>query len=47
MLNKPEKTFGAVAKFLGLNPSKSRLKKAIKFSSFDVSRKQEAEKGVY
>ncbi|WP_373088247.1 sulfotransferase domain-containing protein [Sneathiella sp.] len=45
MLEAPEKTFGGLAKFLGLNPSKERLAKAIKFSSFDVLRKQEEEKG--
>jgi len=45
MLNKPEKAFGGLAKFLGLSPPKFRLKKAINFSSFDTSRKQEEEKG--
>ncbi|WP_373088250.1 sulfotransferase domain-containing protein [Sneathiella sp.] len=45
MLYKPEKTFGAVAKFLGIKPPKERLRKAIKFSSFAASRKQEEEKG--
>ena len=45
MLYKPEKSFGDLAKFLGLKPPKDRLKRAIKFSSFDTSRKLEAEKG--
>ena len=45
MLFKPLKTFGALSRFLGLKPPQSRLKKAIKFSSFDTSRKQEKEKG--
>ena len=45
MLYKPEQTFGALAKFLGLKPPKERLRRAIKFSSFDASRKQEDEKG--
>jgi hypothetical protein len=45
MLEKPEETFGGLAKFLGLNPPEGRLKKAIEFSSFDVARKQEEEKG--
>jgi Sulfotransferase domain len=45
MLFKPEKTFGGLAKFLGLNPPKQRLKKAIKFSSFGALQKQEKEKG--
>ncbi|USG60943.1 sulfotransferase domain-containing protein [Sneathiella marina] len=45
MLYKPEKAFGGLAKFLGLSPPKFRLKKAINFSSFDTSRKQEQEKG--
>jgi hypothetical protein len=45
MLYKPEKTFGSMAKFLGLKPPKERLNRAIKFSSFAASRKQEEEKG--
>ena len=45
MLYKPEKTFSELAKFLGLKPPKERLKRAIKFSSFETSRKLEAEKG--
>ncbi|WP_373088253.1 sulfotransferase domain-containing protein [Sneathiella sp.] len=45
MLYKPEKTFGAMAKYLGVRPTRERLKKAIRFSSFKVSRKLEEEKG--
>ncbi|PHQ71622.1 MAG: sulfotransferase [Sneathiella sp.] len=45
MLYKPEKTFGGLAKFLGLKPPKARLKKAIKFSSFAASRQQEESGG--
>ena len=45
MLYKPEKTFGGMAKFLGLKPSKDQLRKAIKFSSFNSVKKLEAEKG--
>ncbi|MEX0583869.1 MAG: sulfotransferase domain-containing protein [Sneathiella sp.] len=45
MLYKPEETFGGLAKFLGLNPPKEQLIKAIKFSSFDAVRTQEEKKG--
>ena len=45
MLSQPIKTFGKVAKFLGLSPSRARLKKAIANSSFRVLRKQEDEHG--
>ncbi len=45
MLTKPVKTFGEVAKFLGLKPPKKRLLKAIKFSSFKELKKQESEMG--
>lgn len=45
MLYKPEKTFSELAKFLGLKPPRERLKRAIKFSSFETSRKLEAETG--
>lgn len=45
MLFKPEKTFAGVAKFLGLNPPKQRLRRAIKFSSFGALQKQENERG--
>lgn len=39
--NKPFKTFNGVAKFLGLNPPKDRVMKAIKFASFKELKKQE------
>ena len=45
MLDKPEETFGGMARFLGLNPSTERLAKAIEFSSFKTVKKQEEEKG--
>lgn len=45
MLSKPVKTFGQVAKFLGVRPPKKRLLKAIKFSSFKELEKQEQVKG--
>lgn len=45
MLDKPEETFGGLAHFLGLNPPKKRLEKAIEFSSFKTVRKLEEEKG--
>lgn len=45
MLNQPFKTFGEVAKFLGLNPPRARLQRAIANSSFRSLRKQEDERG--
>ena len=45
MMEKPIKTFGALARFLGLNAPRGRLKKAIRFSSFNVLRKQEEARG--
>ncbi|PHQ71623.1 MAG: sulfotransferase [Sneathiella sp.] len=45
MLDRPEETFGGMARFMGLNPPTERLDKAIQFSSFDVVRKQEDESG--
>ena len=45
MLDKPEETFGGMARFLGLDPPKERLLKAIEFSSFKMVRQQEEEKG--
>jgi len=41
MLSKPNRTFGGVAKFLGLAPEPARLAKAVRFSSFEVLRDQE------
>ncbi|MEH6528066.1 MAG: sulfotransferase domain-containing protein [Sneathiella sp.] len=45
MLKFPKKTFGQITTYLGLKPSKKRLIKAIKFSSFDTLKRQELEKG--
>ena len=45
MLENPAETFGGMARFLGLNLPKDQLDRAIEFSSFDVVRKQEDEKG--
>ena len=45
MVEKPIKTFAALAKFLGLKPPRERLKKAIRFSSFNVLSKQEEAQG--
>jgi hypothetical protein len=45
MLDAPIKTFGGIAAFLGLKPSRERLNKAIKLSSFKVLREQEKRQG--
>ena len=45
MLNNPIKTFGGLAQFLGLNPPRKRLERAIERASFKSLRKQEDEKG--
>ena len=45
MLDSPQKSFGRVARFLGLDPPRDRLKRAIKFSSFKVLRRQENRHG--
>jgi hypothetical protein len=45
MGHKPGQTFRRAAKFLGLDPSKARLDKAIRFSSFKVLRGQEQRDG--
>lgn len=45
MQAKPFKSFMGVAKFMGLNPPKERVNKAIKFASFKELKKQEAEGG--
>lgn len=45
MEQKPLKTFGAIANFLGLKPPKDRLERAIRFSSFKVVQNQEAKHG--
>lgn len=45
MLEKPVKAFGRLARFLGLNPPKERLQKAIRYSSFKVLKEQEKARG--
>ena len=45
MIERPIKTFRALARFLGLDPPRERLKKAIRFSSFNVLRRQEEAQG--
>lgn len=45
MLNEPEKTFGALARHLLLNPMADELALAIKRSSFESLRDQEGESG--
>ncbi|MSP50082.1 MAG: sulfotransferase domain-containing protein [Alphaproteobacteria bacterium] len=45
MLESPTKTFGGIARFLGIDPPRARLDKAIKQSSFKVLSQQEKTKG--
>jgi len=45
MLNKPMVAFSRVARFLGLNPPRDRIERAIRLSSFDSLRAQEDAKG--
>lgn len=45
MEQKPLKTFGGIAGFLGLKPPRERLERAIRFSSFKVVKNQEAVHG--
>jgi len=45
MLNKPMVAFTRVARFLGLNPERDRLERAIERASFKSLRAQEDEKG--
>ena len=45
MLKNPVKTFGGLAKFMGLNPPRERLLRAIERSSFKALREQEEKKG--
>ncbi len=45
MLDKPLKSFAKVARFLGLNPPRQRIEKAIRFSSFKTLKKQEEQQG--
>lgn len=45
LLESPFKSFGGIARFLGINPTRERLDKAIKLSSFKVLKNQEKTKG--
>ncbi|MBL8706603.1 MAG: sulfotransferase domain-containing protein [Rhodospirillales bacterium] len=45
MLDQPRIAFGNVCRFLGIVPPPERLERAIKFSSFEMLRKMEDEKG--
>jgi hypothetical protein len=45
MLKKPKVSFGRVARFLGLNPERPRLERAIQLSSFNQLRAQEDTRG--
>jgi hypothetical protein len=45
MLNEPERAFGGVTRFLGLNPRRERLLKAIEQSSFRNMQEQESQRG--
>ena len=45
MLNNPIKSFGGLTQFLGLNPPRKRLERAIERASFKTLRRQEDEKG--
>jgi hypothetical protein len=45
MLKNPVKAFGGLTQFLGLNPPRARLERAIERSSFKALREQEDQKG--
>ena len=45
MLKNPIKAFGGLTRFLGLNPPRARLERAIERSSFKALREQEDQKG--
>jgi hypothetical protein len=45
MLNNPIKSFGGLTQFLGLNPPRKRLERAIERASFKTLRRQEDEQG--
>ena len=47
MIGKPSVTFGSVARFLGLKPSRQRLLRAIRNSSFRTMQRQEATGGFH
>ena len=45
MASKPVPTFAAIARFLGMNPGRQSLLRAVRFSSFKVLRAQEKKSG--
>lgn len=45
MASKPAPTFAAIARFLGIDPPRERLMRAVRFSSFKVLRAQEKKGG--
>ena len=45
MTLKPGPTFAAIARFIGMNPGRERLTRAVRFSSFKVLRAQEKKAG--
>ncbi len=45
MASKPAPTFGAIARFLGIDPARDRLMRAVRFSSFKVLKAQEKKGG--
>ena len=45
MLERPQRSFRRLAAFLGLNPPHDRLRKAVKFSSFETLKEQERKYG--
>lgn len=45
MVTEPTATFGGIASFLGIKVSKERLERAIRFSSFEVLKRQEGSRG--
>jgi len=45
MVASPLKTFGGIARFLGLDPPRAGLERALKFSAFRVLKEQEERRG--
>jgi len=45
MTLKPGPTFAAIARFIGMNPGRERLTRAVRFSSFKILRAQEKKAG--
>ena len=45
MAAKPAPTFGAIARFLGIDPKRDMLMRAVRFSSFKVLKAQEKKSG--